>query len=372
MGSVRSPAPDRFDVTTGAPALDLLDDAWDALAARTPSPFLTGAWLRSWWEQYGSGAPAVAVLRAPDGRLRAGAMFSHSRFGLSAAANDHSPHWGAVSDGPDAAAALWSEIGRLPEPVVTLTALAAGDDEQHARAALQACGRRVHVRQGIESPFLELPSSFDELLAERSANLRSQVRSRQRRMERAGVTQVRTVRGADDLPAALEAFLRVEASGWKAREGTAIATEARAAGLYRSFARQAAERGWLRLHLLELDGVAVAGDLACVLGDTEFLLKTGFDEAHARLSPGLVLRANALRAAIEEGVAAYDFLGGPDAYKLRWTDVVRSRVTVRGFRGARSLPSEAWWRTVRPALVATRDHLPEHLPVASAARDTTA
>jgi CelD/BcsL family acetyltransferase involved in cellulose biosynthesis len=88
----------------------------------------------------------------------------------------------------------------------------------------------------------------------------------------------------------------------------------------------------LRLRLLELDGQLLAGDLSCVFENTEFLVKTGYDERFSRLSPGLVLRAEALRAAIDEGLSRYDFLGGPDPYKVRWGAVLRPRLMLDAYR----------------------------------------
>jgi Acetyltransferase (GNAT) domain len=67
----------------------------------------------------------------------------------------------------------------------------------------------------------------------------------------------------------------------------------------------------LRLGLLELDGVPIAGDLACAFRGQQFQLKTGFDEKHANLSPGLVLRAETLRRAISDGIEITTFSGYP-------------------------------------------------------------
>ena len=121
--------------------------------------------------------------------------------------------------------------------------------------------------------------------------------------------------------------------------------------LYTDFARAAAAAGWLRLQLLELDGVLVAADLNCRFAGGTFLLKTGFDERYAKFSPGLVLRGEVLRAAIEEGSGFYDFLGGPDGYKLRWTPELRPRVALKGYRGAWR-PLATYQSRLRPLLKA--------------------
>ena len=36
----------------------------------------------------------------------------------------------------------------------------------------------------------------------------------------------------------------------------------------------------------------------------------------------------------DENLRSYDFLGGPDPYKLRWTGDVRPRIAMWGYRGA--------------------------------------
>lgn len=345
----------RLQLHEGPEAFDALATQWDALAERVPSPFLTHAWLAPWWEAFGSGELVTAAVHGRDGTLRAGATFARARLGaLRATANEHSTHWGAVSSDASAQARLWSEVAALRAPSLTLASL----DEAGAvdvADALTSRGRIVHARTELTSPFAPLPSSFDELLASRSANLRSQVNRRRRALEREGALRMRTLRGAEALGADFDAFLRVEASGWKARSGTAISAQERTERMYRRFAEHAAERGWLRLHLLELDGRLTAGDLSCAMGGVEFLVKTGFDEGYRQWSPGLVLRAEVLRAAVEEGLAGYDFLGGPDAYKLRWTDQLRTRTTLRGFRGIRGRPPALWWTSARPALRRVRN-----------------
>jgi CelD/BcsL family acetyltransferase involved in cellulose biosynthesis len=151
-------------------------------------------------------------------------------------------------------------------------------------------------------------------------------------------------------------MFELEGSGWKRRAGTAIVSDPRSEQLYRSFAHAAAARGWLRLHLLEVGGDAIAADLSCVLGDVAFLIKTGYAEQGpmARLSPGLVLRGEAIHHYIDDGLTRYDLGGGADRYKLRWTDTVLPRVTLTGFRGAALAPF-AYRKRLRPLLKAARD-----------------
>jgi CelD/BcsL family acetyltransferase involved in cellulose biosynthesis len=95
----------------------------------------------------------------------------------------------------------------------------------------------------------------------------------------------------------------------------------------------------------------VAADLNCAFAGGMFLIKTGFDERYGRFSPGLVLRGEVLRSAVREGARFYDFLGGPDSYKLRWTTELQPRAVIRAYRGARR-PLALYHARLRPVLKA--------------------
>jgi CelD/BcsL family acetyltransferase involved in cellulose biosynthesis len=252
---------------------------------------------------------------------------------------------------------MWEAIAGERLPLLVLPLLHAARAEEVAREMLPAAGYRLVAERGPASPYLDLPGTYDELLASKSRNFRSQLGRRRRALEKEGALAFRTTSGGEALERDLEAMLRVEAAGWKSEQGTAILSDERARGFYTRFAQVAAERGWLRLHLLELDGRAIAADYSLVFAGGEFLLKTGFDEAFSRLSPGLVLRGDVLRQATEAGLGYYDFLGGPDHYKMRWADQLRWRVTLRGFRGARAIGPLLYRARIRPALKSARSRL---------------
>jgi CelD/BcsL family acetyltransferase involved in cellulose biosynthesis len=329
---------------------------WERLAEGGGSPFLTAAWLASWWRAFAPRGERALVLRADDGTLLAGGCFLETRRALSAAISVHSDDWGVVARDPRAAARFWVELAALPRRAVALRPLPGGEDALAApREALHAAGYRLVEEELSPSPWLELPDSLEELLAARSRNLRSQVGRRRRALGREGELRLREVRGGPALERDLDAFLALEAAGWKGRKGTAIAGDPARVALYRGFAERAAEKGWLRLYMLEVGGRLVAADYGCVFGDCGYLIKTAFDEELARFAPGLVLRAEVLRTSIEEGLARYDFLGGSDGYKLRWADSLRERTALYAFRGGGSIPAYAWRRSVRPWLKDIRD-----------------
>jgi CelD/BcsL family acetyltransferase involved in cellulose biosynthesis len=326
-----------------------LESAWNRLAEPARSPFLTHEWLHSWWGAFGGEDTTAILLRAANGELAAGAgLFRPSSRVLGAAANVYSEDWDVVAVDEPARRALWRRIAAMPASRLSLPGIPEGSTSREiAPEELRAAGYRVAVERHQLCPYLTLPPSWEELLATLSRNERSQVRRKRKRLEREGSLVFKTTTDSGDLDQDLEQFFRVEASGWKGAAGTAILHDPAALRLYSDFARRAADRGWLRLHLLELDGGVIAADYSCVIGDTVFLIKTCFDERYARLSPGTVLRSDALRSAIDEGRSRYEFLGGPDRYKLQWGGDLRERLLLRAYRGV-ALPAFVYRHKLRP------------------------
>ena len=325
---------------------------WNELARMAENPFLTVEWLTCWWSAFGTGHPIMLLLRDQAGRMMAGAFCYRSGRTLETTANPATGygHWDVLARDEDARREVWQVLAEKAPPRLRLSGLMEGPDAVPiAREGLTSAGYAVFTRRGSPCPYLELPDRWETLIGGVSRNLRSQVARKGKALERLGTVRFRTVTGGEELPAALEHLFRLEGSGWKAREGTSILSNPASAALYRSFAARASQRGWLRLHLLELDGHPIAADLGCAFAGTEFLLKTGFDERHGDASPGLILLARTLQATIAEGHKAYDFLGGAQHYKLRWGAHPRQRYTVLGYRGPSTLPERVFERSLRPA-----------------------
>ena len=92
---------------------------------------------------------------------------------------------------------------------------------------------------------------------------------------------------------AVEQFLALEASGWKGRAGTALASTGHRA-FFGEMARTFAADGRLQLLSLELDETPIAMKCNVISGDGIFCFKIAHDETFARYSPGIQLeRENA-------------------------------------------------------------------------------
>jgi CelD/BcsL family acetyltransferase involved in cellulose biosynthesis len=93
---------------------------------------------------------------------------------------------------------------------------------------------------------------------------------------------------ADD-SAAYDDFLRLEASGWKGREGTALASDAGHSAFFRSICEDYARMDRLQLLDLSVAGHIVAMKCNFLAGEVVFCFKIAYDEQYGHYSPGLLL-----------------------------------------------------------------------------------
>ncbi len=345
-------APRALEERPGGPA-----EQWDDLAQRCGSPFLSTAWLLPWTIAYAGRKARWLVLRDGSGGVcGTGCFLRTAGGGYSAAANVETSHWDVAAADSATRDEMWTQVAARAGQRLQLTPLPNGASLESLRRVLPGAGFRVLERRDAANPRLELPATWNELLASVSHNLRSQYRRRRGALARMGMVRLRVTTGGPELERDLQAFLRLEASGWKGRLGTAVLMDPAGETLYRGFAERAAASGWLRLALLEVDGRLVAGDLGCTFAGGTFMLKTAYDERLADASPGLVLRGEALRAAIEDGSSFYDFTGSAEPYKLRWGGAVQPYVDIAAYRGVYA-PLSLYHSDLRPILKAAHGQL---------------
>ncbi len=104
--------------------------------------------------------------------------------------------------------------------------------------------------------------------------------------EAGGPVEVRD-RSAD--ATAVEDFIRLEESGWKGRERTALASNQSHAQFFRDLCSSFREAGRLQLYELSAGGRTVAFKCNLLAGSVVFCFKIAFNEEYARFSPGVQL-----------------------------------------------------------------------------------
>ena len=306
-----------------------LDREWDELVDRTGAPpWLRPGWIRAWWSAFGHGD--LQVLRVWRNETIAGVLpVARTAFAVSSPTNWHTPEFGLVAEDDEARRGLARALFAAAPTQVSLSMVSDERGLQICRDEANARRYRTLTRPMIRSPFVELGGDWSAYERTLRPQFRKDIRRRARRLAEAGAVSFDVEDGRTGLESLLAEGFRVEASGWKGRAGTAIVSDETTHRFYGEISRWAAERGSLRLAFLRVDGRAIAFELMLEENGVLYDVKTGYDEAYARYSPGHLLVREILRWAAERGVHRYEFLGEEDTFKREWARGVRERKQLR-------------------------------------------
>jgi hypothetical protein len=133
------------------------------------------------------------------------------------------------------------------------------------------------------------------LCAALSAKHRKMLRRQERQLSEIGRLEYDALTPDDDVEVWIEEFLRLEASGWKGRENSAIASDESDQSYFRSIAKEAFRQGRLSMLALRLDGRPIAFKCDFHAGRGLFTFRIAFDENYARNSPGMLLEIENVR-----------------------------------------------------------------------------
>jgi hypothetical protein len=155
---------------------------------------------------------------------------------------------------------------------------------------LQREGLRPRVLQSHQRACLDATREAGELLhAALGAKKLKELRRQRHRLAELGDVAFDVARSREEVAAALETFLGLEAGGWKGRRGTALAQDAGDAAFIRRATPALAETGQCEIITLRAGQTAVAAGIVLRHQDRAFFFKIGVDERFARFSPGVQL-----------------------------------------------------------------------------------
>jgi CelD/BcsL family acetyltransferase involved in cellulose biosynthesis len=158
------------------------------------------------------------------------------------------------------------------------------------------------------------------------------------RLRELGALRFRTLEPGDEgLYGWCDDFLALERSGWKGREGSAIACRDENKRFLRQALRDAHADDRLQFRSLELDGRPIAMLINLLAPPGSFMFKTAYDEEYARFSPGLLLQIENLDMLERPGVNWMDSCAAENHPMIDglWTerrDIVRVTVRLAGLR----------------------------------------
>jgi CelD/BcsL family acetyltransferase involved in cellulose biosynthesis len=274
---------------------------WEDLRqASRATPFDSLDWLESWAQNIGSGEQPCILCAWHEGVLVAALALSlrlrplhrllpRPRQSVVSGLGGKLRPWHAAMVRPGCEAA-WHALADSALAVVPRGGRLAlrdwidppGSDPVGSLAA--ARGARVDLREGPRSVWIDLSSGFEAYLAGRSRHFRKAARQFDRRMTELGG---RIVTEIDIGDRALEAFEALSRISWKGKAGSSVAATEGGSAFLQALWRRFGSRGQMHIVLLEIAGRPVSANLLLSEAGVAYSYFVEFDEAFARLSPGL-------------------------------------------------------------------------------------
>src|SRR3984885_13215340 len=175
-------------------------------------------------------------------------------------------------------------------------------------------GMRPRLLQSHARASLDATRDADELLRDAlGAKKLKELRRQQHRLAEHGEVAFEVARTPAEVARGLEIFLTLEASGWKAERGTALAQVTGDAAFIRSAAAGLAEHGQCEIAVLRAGETPVAAAIVLRHRDRAFYFKLGVDERFAKFSPGVQLTLELTRhLCADPAIATVDSMAAAD------------------------------------------------------------
>jgi CelD/BcsL family acetyltransferase involved in cellulose biosynthesis len=302
---------------------------WDELLHRSVTDviFLTVEWQSTWWESYNAGELLIFTCRDERDRLLGIApWFIHDLRGERVVRTigcvDVTDYVDVIVDKaflqPVLAcfAAVLNENSakfdrinfcNIPEASPTLSVFP---------ELLRSCQFEVDVVLQEVCPVIALPATWDAYLESLDKKQRHEIRRKLRRAESEVDLEIEALTAPADVNTKIDTFLHLMASSQPAK--AEFLRDAGNARFFRSIVQAVSERGWLRMSFLKVNGEPAAAYCDFIYRGKVLVYNSGLlIDKYAHLSTGIVLLAQNIRWAIENGYQVFDFLRGNETYKYR-------------------------------------------------------
>jgi CelD/BcsL family acetyltransferase involved in cellulose biosynthesis len=355
-----APKPDPQNPTISSPTVSLqrgnrqvlapIAAEWRALCVEGPCdhPCLGPDWIDAYLAAFEPNARVALFTVRVEGRLRGVLPLVERRIGFGpfafrwyrSAAGVHSPHFDLVHGAGDRQSvvnAIWRHFQQWKDWDVLWFRSVMGDGRlaDIVRMAKED-GHPTVIRGKMDEwyvPIAPQDQDFASVIAGRSKKFRRQLKQDFERLSERGEVRLRVLSGATDperFREGLETFYVIEAAGWKGAAGSAIISDPTTLSFYNTISEIGFRQGFILLHLLELDGKAIAASLGILAGSQVIGLKIAYDETLSSYSPGHLLAAHRLAHSAGQGLTQY-ILGatpvGDHSYKSAWTSTSRPGFT---------------------------------------------
>ena len=151
---------------------------------------------------------------------------------------------------------------------------------------------------------IRIAGDFDEYWTSRGRFYSADLRRQCRRLAERGVQfELRVERRPDRMAECIAEYARLEESGWKSKEGTAVTQTNIQGQFYREVLERFGYQDEAVVYQLLFNGKIVASDLCLQRNGMLVILKIAYDESYKGISPGKLLNQEMFRHLFTEGGA---------------------------------------------------------------------
>jgi len=302
-------------------SLDGITSYWDKLrhCLKWGSIFVLPAWLKVWWEAFGSETELyLRTLRQGEKIIGFAPLLvdkETASFIGSADVCDYLDF--AITPGRerDFFRVLLDDLREKGIKKLDLRPLRPDSTVlSQLISVAQNRGYEVTCRSEDVSLELDLPPTWNEYLAILKNKQRHEVRRKLRRLWEAGSVEHRCVEVCREVEDYLDIFLKLFSLS---KDEKASFMNHKRESFFRSLAKAMAEIGLLRIGILQVDKVPAAMTMGFDYDGSHYLYNSAYDQQFDYLSVGLLCKVLCLKESIEKGRKKWNFLKGGEPYKYQ-------------------------------------------------------
>lgn len=171
------------------------------------------------------------------------------------------------------------------------------------------------------SPYIKLPSKWDDYINSLSASMRHKIRKERRKLQKSGNVVIKKVDDKSDLIKGFDELVRLHRKRWEAKGMRGAFSNEKFISFHKRLIPSMMDKKQLELVFLSEDNGNKAVLYNIIYNNKIYFYQSGREINENKTAYGYLLHSYCIEDAIRQGLGEYDFLpkGGADDYKDRFS-----------------------------------------------------
>lgn len=181
-----------------------------------------------------------------------------------------------------------------------------------------------------KAPYIDLPGSWEELLATTRINAREQLNRKQNLINKQGNIEYRQYQGVNITDSIVDSFIDLHQKRWESTDKPGCFSSQLFTIFHKKLIDRFSATNQAIMYFMSVNNKAIAARYCFEFDNITYDYQTGLDLTfETKSSPGTVLLAHVIRERIKKENHTYDFFKGKKgSYKYKWTDKDQSLSTL--------------------------------------------